>query len=174
MVIGSSRRNIPLVEARDENGTPITAASGMVGAGFAPFYLVFGEDWFSHGEILWGNLNEAYPIRVKSDAARFEGTNAVYCVECFGTNSKGIPAERLLAGERFSPAYAAVEKDLSRKAGTVRYASPVSMRNEWTTIRIQNKVGGNMLDKKLAVGLPVTKETAGLKLEHTVVTQWIS
>lgn len=146
----------------------------MVGAGFAPFYLVFGEDWFSHGEILWGNLNEAYPIRVKSDAARFEGTNAVYCVECFGTNSKGIPAERLLAGERFSPAYAAVEKDLSRKAGTVRYASPVSMRNEWTTIRIQNKVGGNMLDKKLAVGIPVTKETAGLKLEHTVVTQWIS
>ena len=55
----------------------------------------------------------------------------------------------------------------------MRYASPVSMRNEWTTIRIQNKVGGNMLDKKLAVGIPVTKETAGLKLEHTVVTQWM-
>lgn len=45
-VISSSRRNIPLVEARDENGTPITAASGMVGAGYAPFYLVFAEDWF--------------------------------------------------------------------------------------------------------------------------------
>ena len=56
----------------------------------------------------------------------------------------------------------------------MRYASPVSMRNEWTTIRIQNKVGGNMLDKKLAVGIPVTRETAGLKLEHTVVNEWIS
>ena len=44
-VIGSSRRNIPLVEARDENGTPVTADSGMVGAGYAPFYLVFPEDW---------------------------------------------------------------------------------------------------------------------------------
>ena len=44
-VISSSRRNIPLVEARDENGTPITADSGMVGAGYAPFYLVFAEDW---------------------------------------------------------------------------------------------------------------------------------
>ena len=30
-VIGSSRRNIPLVEARDENGTVVTDASGMVG-----------------------------------------------------------------------------------------------------------------------------------------------
>ena len=46
-VIGSSRRNIPLVEARDENGSVVTAASGMVGAGTAPFTLVFGEDWFA-------------------------------------------------------------------------------------------------------------------------------
>lgn len=172
-VIGSSRRNIGLVEARDENGTVITSASGMVGAGFAPFYLVFPEDWFGHREVIWGNLNEEYPIQIISDAARFEGTNAVYLVQCFGTNSKGIPAERLLAGERFSVAYAPVEKDLSRKAGTVRYQSPVSMRNEWTTIRIHNKVGGNMLNKKLAVGIPITKETAGLKLEHSVTNMWM-
>lgn len=46
-VIGSSRRNIPLVEARDENGTPVTESTGMVGAGTAPFYLVFPEDWFA-------------------------------------------------------------------------------------------------------------------------------
>lgn len=46
-VIGSSRRNIPLVEARDENGTPVTENTGMVGAGTAPFYLVFPEDWFA-------------------------------------------------------------------------------------------------------------------------------
>ena len=44
-VIGSSRRNIPLVEARDENGTVVTAESGNVGIGTAPFYLVFPEDW---------------------------------------------------------------------------------------------------------------------------------
>lgn len=46
MVIGSSRRNVPLVEARDENGEPVTANKGMIGAGYAPFYLVFPEDWF--------------------------------------------------------------------------------------------------------------------------------
>ena len=51
-VIGSSRRNIPLVEARDENGTVITDASGMVGVGTTPFYLVFPEDWFADGRLV--------------------------------------------------------------------------------------------------------------------------
>ena len=55
MVIGSSRRNIPLVEARDENGDVVTADSGMVGAGTAPFVLVFNEDW-SKQAVLFRNI----------------------------------------------------------------------------------------------------------------------
>ena len=70
-IIGSSRRNIPLVEARTADGTVVTKDM-TVGAGFEPFYLVFPEDWFGHGEILWGSLNEQYPVRVLSDNARFE------------------------------------------------------------------------------------------------------
>lgn len=50
-VIGSARRNIPLVEARTETGTPVTASTGMVGAGTQPFYLVFAEDWFADGRL---------------------------------------------------------------------------------------------------------------------------
>lgn len=46
-VIGSSRRNIPLVEARREDGTVVTASGDNVGIGTAPFYLVFAEDWFA-------------------------------------------------------------------------------------------------------------------------------
>lgn len=115
-VIGSSRRNIPLLEARDENGTVITSTSGMVGAGTAPFYLVFPEDWFADGEYIVGNLNEIYQFRILGDA-RLEGTNAVYKVELAGGNSMGVPAERLLAGERFSVESAFVEKTLSRKVG---------------------------------------------------------
>lgn len=49
-IIGSSRRNIPLVEARDIDGSPVTSTTGMVGAG-EPFYVVFGEDWFGDGEV---------------------------------------------------------------------------------------------------------------------------
>lgn len=46
------------------------------------------------------------------------------------------------------------------------------MRNEWSTIRIQHKVPGNMLNKKLACGIPVAKETpSGYKKD--VVNKWI-
>ena len=76
-VIGSSRRNIALVEARDENGDPVTTrTTEMVGAGTAPFYLVFAEDWFADGEYIVGNLNELYQFRILGDP-RMEGTNAV-------------------------------------------------------------------------------------------------
>jgi len=83
-----------------------------------------------------------------------EGTNAVYCVELWGNNSDGVPRERLQRGERFSRGAAFVEKELSRKVGDVRFTSPVTMRNEWSTIRKQHKVPGSMLNKKLACGIP--------------------
>lgn len=153
-VIGSTRQNIPLIEARDENGTVVTAQSGNVGAGTAPFYLVFGKDWFADGEYIVGNLNELYQFRILGDA-RMEGTNAVYRVELAGGNEDGVPAERLLAGELFSIEAAFVEAEMSREVGDVRFASPVSMRNEFSHIRIKHKVPGNKLNRKLAVGVPI-------------------
>ena len=35
------------------------------------------------------------------------------------------------------------------------------MRNEWSRVRIQHKVGGAMLNKKLAVGVPVVDDATG-------------
>ena len=171
-IIGSTQRNIPLVEARDEDGTVITAASANVGAGTAPFYLVFGEDWFADGEFIVGNLNELYQFRILGNA-RMEGSNAVYKVELAGGNSTGCPSERLLAGERFSVEAAYVEKELSRKVGDVRFASPVSMRNEWSVVRIQHKVAGSMLNKKLAVGIPMVSEAADHKIVSKVADKWM-
>lgn len=171
-IIGSTQRNIPLAEARDEDGIVITAASANVGAGTAPFYLVFGEDWFADGEFIVGNLNELYQFRILGNA-RMEGSNAVYKVELAGGNSTGCPSERLLAGERFSVEAAYVEKELSRKVGDVRFASPVSMRNEWSVVRIQHKVAGSMLNKKLAVGIPLVSETTDHKIVSKVADKWM-
>lgn len=170
-VIGSSRRNVPLLEARDENGQVVTKESGMVGAGTAPFYLVFPFAWFAKGEYIVGELNEAYQFRVLEDE-RMEGTNAVYRVELGGGNTKGCPAERLLSGERFSVEAAYVEKELSRKVGTVRYSTPISMRNEWSVIRKYTKVPGSMLNKKLAVGIPCVEEQNGKRV-RTVKDMWM-
>ena len=171
-VIGSNRRNIPLLEARDENGVVITSSTiANVGAGTVPFYLVFPEDWFADGEYIVGNLNELYQFRILGDP-RMEGTNAVYKVELAGGNTVGCPAERLLAGERFSVEAAFVESELSRKVGDVRFSAPVSMRNEFSTVRIQHKVVGKMLNKKLAVGVPIVKETDG-RYTHTIANMWM-
>ena len=59
------------------------------------------------------------------------------------------------------------------KVGDVRFTSPISMRNEWSTIRIQHKVPGSMLNKKLAVGIPMVSQTESGKLTHTVATKWM-
>ena len=164
-VVGSAARNIPLVEARDCDGTLITAASGNVGINGEPFYLVFGEAWFADGEVIVGELNEIYPIRVLGEP-RNEGTCYVYKVEVMAGITTGVPAERLLAGERFSVEYAPVERELSRQVGDIRFAAPVSMRNEFSTIRIKHKVPGSMLNKKVAFGIPLVDPDGKKRIEN--------
>lgn len=151
-VIGSSRRNIPILEGRDESGT--VQSSGNIGVGGLPFYLVFPEDWFADGNVIVGELNELYPIRILGDA-KVEGTNYVYKCELMGGVTTGIPASETSTGKRFSVEYSPVEEELSRGVGDVRFSAPISMRNEFSTIRIKHKVPGSMLDKKLATGIPI-------------------
>ena len=117
------------------------------------------------GEVLAGELNELYPVRVLGDA-RMEGANAVYKAELMGGIVDGMPAEELQTGKRFSVEYAPVERELSRKVGDVRFSSPVSMRNEWSTIRIQHKVTGSMLNKKLACGIPVIDKAGNKSVKN--------
>ena len=153
-VIGSNKRNIPLLKAIDENGQEVGSTGSNVGANTAPFYLIFAEDWFALGEYIVGELNEVYQFRIIAEP-RMQGTNAVYKVELAGGNTDGIPVERLQPGERFSVEAAFIEDEMSRKVGDIRFSAPVSMRNEWSTIRKQHKVPGNKLNRKLAVGVPV-------------------
>ena len=152
-LIGSPRRNLPLVEARDLSGVVITSGAGMVGVHEEPFYLTFSEDYFFDGNILFGEKNEIYPMRVLGDA-RVEGSRYTYKVELLGAHD-GIPRDELVAGKRFSAHWSPVEKDFSRKVGGVRYAGPISMRNEFSRVRISTEVPGSMLNKKVAMGIPM-------------------
>lgn len=171
-IVTSSRRNIPLVEARRYDGTKVTSGGGNVGVGFEPFYLVFPTDWFAIGEVLWGNYNEAYPVIVKEDG-RAEGTNTVYLVEPFGAHmGNGIPENRLQPGERFSWGYAPIESNFSRKVGDVRFSTPVSMSADWQHVRIQHKIGGKEIGKRLAANIPLTSEVNG-KPVTKMVSRWM-
>lgn len=167
-LVGNARRNIPLKEARNENGQTISAAGTMVGAGGAPFELVFSEAWFYNGEVLGGELNEAYPVRILGDA-KYEGTDAVYLVELMGGNTKGMPSEELLPGKRFSYEYAPVSRGLSRGVGGVRHSTPASMRNEFSQIRIKDKMSGDMMDQKVAMGIPMVNSDGKV----TTTTAWM-
>ena len=166
-LIGSSRRNIQLVEARYQ-GSTVTSTDVGVGAGGSVFELVFEEDWFADGNRIVGEKNEIYPLRVLGPG-RPEGTNAVYEVELMGGVTGGMPGEELVSGKRFSVDYSPVEDTMSREVGDVRFTSPISMRNEWTTLRIKHKVPGNMLDRKVFMGVPYV-DRSGMK---KVTNMWM-
>ena len=164
-VIGSSRRNIELVEARHDDGTTIDG-SEFGGVAGVPFYLVFAEDWFADGEVIVGEKNEIYQMRVLGEP-RAEGSNYVYKVEAMGGLLTGVPASELAAGKRFSYEFAPVESSRSKGVGGVRYTTPTAMRNEWTTIRIKERVPGNMLNRKLQVPIPVV-DANGKQITHSM------
>lgn len=156
-LIGSSRRNIPLVEARYQ-GAIVDSTDVGVGAGRSTFELVFEEDWFADGNRVVGERNEVYPIRVLG-AGRPEGSYTIYEVELMGGVINGMPGDELTAGKRFSVDFSPVEDTMSRQVGDIRFTTPIAMRNEFTTIRIQHKEPGNMLEKKVHMGIPfVTKD----------------
>lgn len=171
-VLGSNYKNIPLVEARDFDGNVIdTNTSTNVGAGKEPFYLVFAEQYFYDQEFIVGNLNELYQFRILDDP-REEGSYYVYKVELAGGNIIGVPPERLLPGERFSKEAAFVEREFSRKAGGINFARPVNMSNDWSTVRIYTKVGGEAIDKNLKYALEVPVNEEGNKTK--TVNMWMS
>lgn len=166
-LIGSSRRNIQLVEARYKGAT-VTDSTFNVGDGGAKFELVFEEGWFFDGETIVGEKNELYPVRIIAEP-KPEGTNMVYTVECFGGNTQnGIPGEELIAGKRFSVDYAAAGRGLSRDQGGVRRVTPISMRGDVSTLRISHKIPGNAQNKKLAMGIPVVDKAGNKKSFNTI------
>lgn len=170
-VQGSNYRNIPLIEARDFDGNVIDmSTSTNVGVGLEPFYLVFGEQMFFDGEYIVGNLNEVYQFRILDDP-REEGMNYVYKVELAGGNTTGCPPERLLPGEKFSKEAAFVESELSRKVGNITYSRAVGMRNDWSTVRIHTKVGGDAINKQLKYAVAVPEDENG---KTKIVNNWIS
>jgi hypothetical protein len=160
-LIGSSRRNIPLVEAR-YLGSVVSSSDFNVGQGGSRFELVFEENWFFDGETIVGNKNELYPVRIVKEP-KAEGTNFVLEVEIFGGSPNGIPGEELVRGTRWSVEYAAAGRGLSRDQGGVRRVTPISMRGDVSTLRISHKIAGNAQNKKVAIGIPVVDKAGNKK-----------
>lgn len=160
-LVGSSRRNIPLVEARYQ-GSVVANTDFNIGRGETKFELVFEELWFFDGEVIVGEKNELYPIRIVGEP-KPEGTNFVYKCESISSSDKGIPGEELVRGKKFSVEFAPVGRGLSRDVGGVRRVTPISMRGDVSTLRISHKIAGNAQNKKVAMGIPAVDKAGNKK-----------
>ena len=57
--------------------------------------------------------------------------------------------------------------------GGVRFTSPVSMRNEFSHIRINDKVSGALFNKKVAFGIPAVMTDENGKQAKTTQPIWM-
>lgn len=147
-LIGTAKKNLPLVEARI-NGTAIVATD-KPGLNNTEFELVFEEDYFFDDQIIVGHKNEAYPIQIVGDPTR-EGSNFVYRCRLFSGDSEAfVPYDELVAGKRFSKEWTLVEQTLSKKGSGVNYTSPFTMRNAFSFIRKEDTFPGNMKARPMA------------------------
>lgn len=148
-VVGSDERNIPLVEAR-WNGAVVQDIDTGVGAGRGVIELVFEEKYFTDMHLIVGKRPDTYQYRLISDAVE-DGGNFVYQAELFGGQETlaGVPGDELVAGTRFSIDGAPVEDELSIKGAGINFTSPYLMRNSVSTIRMEHKVSGAMIDMKV-------------------------
>ncbi len=148
-VVGSEERNIPLVEARF-NGVVVDTNTVGVGIARATFELVFGEKWFTKMHLIAGHRPDIYQMRILEEPYE-EGQNYVYTCEVWGGQESlaGIPGDELLPGMKFSIEGAPVEDELSIQGAGIAFTSPFLMKNSVTSIRMEHKVSGKMIDCKL-------------------------
>lgn len=148
-VVGSDERNIPLVEARYQ-GSVVNSNTTGVGVARTTFELVFAEKWFTKQHVIAGPRPDVYQIRILDDPME-EGSNYVYTCEVWGGQESlaGIPGDELVAGNRFSIESAYVEDELSTRGAGIQFTSPYLMRNSVSTLRMEVKVSGAMIDMKV-------------------------
>jgi len=148
-VVGSDERNIPLVEARFQ-GSVVDANTVGVGIARTKFQLVFGEKWFTKMHVIAGPRPDVYQIRILDEPFE-EGSLYVYECEVWGGQESlaGIPGDELVAGNRFSIESAYSEDELSIQGAGIQFTSPYLMRNSVSTLRMEHKVSGAMIDCKV-------------------------
>lgn len=145
---GSSKKNVPLVEARI-GGTAVTGTSEP-GKSYTEFELVFPENWFHNQQIIVGHKNEKYQMQIKKDPYG-EGVNWVYTVELItGDPDLFVPVEELEAGKRFSIDFTLVEDTLSVMGSEINFTSPFKMRNTFSYLRKQHTAPGNMINRPVS------------------------
>ncbi len=164
---GHDEKNSPLLYAYVTAGTPITGSDNEVGKAGVEVVLVFEEKNFSDVNLIVGEKNEIYQFQIIAAGEEYEDGWHFKTVLIGGAKQTGIPGAEIVAGKRFSKDFSPVEDTMSLKGGEVVYNSPIDMRNGFTTLRMESKVPGNMMNRKVAGTLAGTDTEGNIK-EFTV------
>ena len=163
-LVGSHDRNLPLVEARYQ-GSVVASTDTGIGAGGSEFELVFAERMFSDAHMIVGEKNEIYPILIK-DEPREEGNGWIYTCELMGNVINGMPGSELVADKRFSKDFSPAPSELSSKGGDVWFSSPIQLRNTFSSVRMETKVPGSMVDSRVLMAFTVKDPKTGGLMQH--------
>lgn len=168
---GNDEKNVPIsyayVGSIQSGASAITASDTEVGKAGADFVVVFQEKNFTDVNVIVGEKNEVYQIAVIGDGQNLED-GWHFPVRLMGlSKNTGIPGEELVNGKRFSKDFSPVEDTMSLKGGGITYNSPIDMRNGFTTLRMEEKIPGNMMNKKVS-GTLVGTDVNGESKEFTV------
>lgn len=147
-VVGSDERNIPIAGYAQVDGVNVVV--GNVGAGRSVFQLTFAEKWFTKMHVIAGPRPDTYQVRILDEPYE-NGTSYTYDCEVWGGQESlaGIPYDEFTPGNRFSIESAYAEDELSTQGAGIQFTSPYLMRNSVSTLRMEHKVSGAMIDCKV-------------------------
>lgn len=145
-------KNIPLVKCTLTPSGSAVSPTDKVGQNKSEFYLFFPEDWFFVTNVIVGERNEQYQIRVMEAGVPVAGGLTRYrCTLLGGDLTAYIPYEEVQEGKRFSKDFSLVENTLSVDGGGIHHNFPYTMRGSFSMIRMENIVPGDMVNKSRPV-----------------------
>lgn len=165
---GHDEKNVPLLYAYTTAGTAITGAtSPQPGVAGQSIFLVFPERVFSEVNVIVGEKNEAYQFMIVNAGYEY-GDGWHYETKLMGAaKNSGVPGAELVANKRFSKDFSPVEDTMSLKGGNITFNSPIDMRNGFTTLRMEHKVPGNLMNRRVE-GTLVGTDASGASKEFQV------
>jgi len=142
MLQGTGDKNIPIQGFSAAN-------MAKPGINFSQFTVSFSEKQFFATEVIVGEKNEKYSLRIVDDGV-LNGNYWDYPVQLMtGDPQLFFPPAELAIGKRFSKEWSVVEQTLSTRGGGVNYTSPFSMRNSFSMLRIEDTRPGNMISRPI-------------------------
>lgn len=141
MIYGEGDQNTKLIGYSADN-------MNKAGLNKSRFIMKFDKPLFSDVHVIVG-MDDKYPVRIVSDPVQ-EGSAYAYEVEAFGPSDAFIPASELETGSLWTRDGAPVPLAKSKKGAKTYYSSPHAITFNWSSVRTQEDVPGNMKQRPVA------------------------